>query len=863
MFWTNSPSPITLLVGLSFPSVVRFFAGDELHMSARFYSVFIASVLALALGQRLYGAPASVKGDKDPQENGTARTDLYGDPLPAGAVARLGTVRFRQGGIIYCLALSTDGKKMASGGNDAALVLWDAATGKEIRRFRGHDGYVKAVAISPNGKLLASGSFDRTLRLWDVTTGKEIRRLGNFHGLVNALVFLPDGKTLISGSEDRVARQWDVTTGKERQTFYGHEAAILSAAVSGDGKTLVTGGADRIVRVWDIATAKELHSLAGHQGTVLSVALSRDGKTLASAAGDDAVRIWDPATGKLVQQLQVAQQKLSQAALSADGKVLAAWSSAKTIRLWSLPSGKELAPCTGHIGVIYPLVFTPNGKTLISAGREGIIRFWDTATGKEVRPAKGHLGVVKSLTIAPDSKTIATACTDGKVRMWDAATGKEIRSFTAHANGVFSIVFSPDGKKLATAGSDGVALWEAASGKSIHKFAVATGTTYWLPVAYSPDSKSLVMGGRSVRVLDPERNLQIRQLGGTGPWSSAVVISPDSKTVAAAGTGKIIHLWNLATGQELRTFTGHTGPIQALAFAPDGKTLASGTGDRTVRLWEVATGKERQVFYVAANARMFQFTFVAISPDSKIIAAGSQDFSIHLWDAATGKELHRLTGATGPARSLFFSPDGKRLVSSGDDTTALVWDVSGVGKAAPRRPVKLEPKEMQAYWKDLSADNPIRAFRAHSMLLRAPQQAVAHLKEHLRPIAAADVEIPRLLKNLDDDDFKVREKASRALEELGELAEMALRDALKNPASVEVEQRVERLLAKLQKGRGSGGPSAERLRLLRSLEALEHINTAEARDLLRSLAKGAPEAWLTQEAKSSLDRLARQAADKS
>ncbi len=174
------------------------------------------------------------------RKSGTAsqpRMDVYGDSLPAGASARMGTVRYRCIRDIYALAFSPDNKMLAGGGWGNAICLWDVVTGKEIRRFSGHQGWIWSLAFSPDGKTLASGSADHTIRLWETATGKEIRRLNDPQQ--------PGGRPVPPGFPQQ--------PGVEP----GH---IYSVTFSRDGKTLASAGHDKSVRLWSVSAGKELHT---------------------------------------------------------------------------------------------------------------------------------------------------------------------------------------------------------------------------------------------------------------------------------------------------------------------------------------------------------------------------------------------------------------------------------------------------------------------------------------------------------------------------------------------------------------------------------------------------------------------------
>jgi hypothetical protein len=208
---------------------------------------------------------------------------------------------------------------------------------------------------------------------------------------------------------------------------------------------------------------------------------------------------------------------------------------------------------------------------------------------------------------------------------------------------------------------------------------------------------------------------------------------------------------------------------------------------------------------------------------------------------------------------LAFSADGKRLVSGGWDTTILVWDVQGLPRPRRAKPAELSPKEREALWAALGGRDAAEAYRAVRTLTRAGEQAASFLADRLQPIPAADPRrITRLIDELGSGRFTARAKAEAELEKLEELAEPALRRALEGePGSLELRRRVERLLQRLE------GPvaSAGRLRLLRAVEVLEHVGTPGVQPL-RKLSAGAPEAWLTREARAALGRLNRRPADR-
>ncbi|HWG47813.1 MAG TPA: sigma-70 family RNA polymerase sigma factor [Gemmataceae bacterium] len=346
----------------------------------------------------------------------------------------------------------------------------------------------------------------------------------------------------------------------------------------------------------------------------------------------------------------------------------------------------------------------------------------------------------------------------------------------------------------------------------------------------------------------PKRSLQV------------VALSPDGKMLAAVGTvgggENGVHFWDVATGKR-KAELAEVGAVQQVAFSPDGRTLVMGDGDflpdgttnRTFHLFDAITGEDRP-FMAAQHARVFS---VAFAPDGRMLAWADASGIVTLWDVAAGQVRRRLKGHYSYVDSLVFSPDGKTLASGSADTTVLVWDTTGQPIAA--RPGALSPKQVQSLWDDLAGKDASKAFDAIGLLSTSPEQAVSLLKEKLRsaPAPADRRQVAPLIADLDSDRFEVRQKAMKQLRRLGERAEPVLRETLKGKLTLEARKRIKELLEDVR----ALTVSPEGLRRLRAMEVLEHIGTPEARQVLESLAKGAPTARLTQEAKVALDRLAK------
>jgi WD40 repeat protein len=265
------------------------------------------------------------------------------------------------------------------------LQLWEAATGREIRRIEGRPLSFFSVAFAPDGKMLAS-SGNATLQLWDAATGREIRRIPGLKGLIEQVAFAPDGKTFAAGDE-KGAHLWDSATGTEIFRFPAIKKGPIDSLCFGpEGKTIALRGGNG-VNVWNFETNREITWQVEPEE---AIALSPGGKTLAMGDRLGRIRLFHFKEGETRQVAPKPKQS------------------------YEYPES------------IHAVVFTPDGKTLISGGEDKLVILRDPVTGAERRRLEGHIGSVISIAIAADGKTIASGSEDGTALIWDLMTvGKE------------------------------------------------------------------------------------------------------------------------------------------------------------------------------------------------------------------------------------------------------------------------------------------------------------------------------------------------------------------------------------------------------------------------------------------------------
>jgi WD40 repeat protein len=617
--------------------------------------------------------------------------------------------------------------------------------------------------------------------------------------------------------------------------------------LSPDGSLLATLGEtgepyfpwENVIRIWDVASCKERRQLAmpvtkisDWQLGFNNLAFAPDGKTLVTTGQDDMLRFWDPHTGKELHQISLGNRTsmgnraAAALAFAPDGKSLAVGTNA--IWLLDMASGRDVRTFGSHRGGIYATA-TSDGRTAYTAGDEGIVVIWDLATGRERRRLAGHDERITSIAIFDGGRRMLTS----GIHMWELTTNKELR-------------------------------WIRAP----YAFGVSA------PLALSPDERTLAVPGKdnSVALIDLETGKERVGFEKHGGLPTGAAFHPDGRTLIVWCHDHTAHVWDLRTGQKLRQFEfaelqpfavdgqpirpppppsgkgGRNGYGYAAALSPDGRLIAYGSYWHYLAIHEVLTGKTVRVIDKLLPDGAGTLAF---SPDNRTLAwSGWQQLTIHLLELATGKERHRFEGHKRRVTSLAFSADGHTLISGSEDTTALVWDLTGT-QSQKKGTLNFDPA-----WRDLAGADANTAYQAMRGLAAVPADVLPFLRKHL-PAAPVPGEkrLAALIADLDDEQFAVREKAVKDLENFGEAAVRACEKALQGQPSAEVRRRLESFVKKEAKSASELPP--ERLRALRAIEVLERIGTPSAQELLKSLAAGAPEARRTQEAKSALERLAK------
>lgn len=676
-----------------------------------------ASTQAVAQQQIAEAARQEAEAAKEKIELQTVRD------LAAQAIDRQKT----EPGLALLLSLEAYQRRPSADAKKALLSSLQASSGL-ITYLHGHQDGVIAVAVSPDGRVIASASGDGNIILWDMTTHQPLRLplIDDSPGGVTSLAFSPDGKTLASGGCARLdpassicaegaIRLWDVATGQLSGQPLMHTNSVSSLAFSPiDGKTLASGGCGERdpnyyycnqgeTLLWDIAShLVRGQPLTGHTDDVTSVAFSPDGKTLASASYDYTIRLWDVATRQALSEPLLLSYWAYSVAFSPDGRQLASGNGDNSIILWDISDPKRPtllgSPLTGHTNSVRVVAFSPDGESLASGSDDNTIRLWDVTT----RQLRDEITTsVTSLAFTPDGQVLVSGNSDGDLLLWAVNAPRANRLGRILAGGALdtgesgaAVALSPDGRILASGPSlygfssnEVVYLWDTATGAELGQIGSAEDDA--VAFAFSPDDKTLASGSSqgTITFWDlASREPVADPFAAYAPGESVVALafSPDGKALATIGGNPNSiesvrpYLWDLTASppisQSLISEPVHF--LLSLAFSPDGSTLAlggcqapSGAEEETgplacpgeILLWDVAAHRPIGEPLVAHSSFVVGLAF---SRDGKILASGSLDKTVRLWDL-TAEPPTSLALQSGWNFGVAFSPDGALLASAG------------------------------------------------------------------------------------------------------------------------------------------------------------------------------------------------------
>lgn len=578
---------------------------------------------------------------------------------------------------VSAIAISADGKTLASGDDKGDIRLWDIATAREIGAVKGHTARIRSIAFHPKGKSLVVSSVDQTVRLWDLDPAKE--RWSRPMFTVDQVAFNRTGDRIVMTSI-RGFTLVDAATGAEQTVRQHKNGGVRSVLFTQDGTTIIYGG-DMGIILYDVDSQRERVLPEGQKIHVIDLALSPDRKTLAAADTHGLVKLWELPDGR-ERILHAGHAKpLRRVAFSPDGKTLATAAEDGRVKLWNVSSGHEQGTLVHYPGPpmvkspVTGLTFTPNGQLLASSGEDGCVRFWQTDDSPEFAALRRHNGMVLALAFSPDNNMLASGSTDMTMKLWNLTSGRELASLQVPRGPVSWVAFTPDSATVLYAADDTIRAWDIVGRRE--RFAIVANKHLNHAVALSPDGTLIATGAidnGDIVLWDATTGERRRVISGHKDAVRALAFDPTSRIIASGGIDRIVRVWNVADGKARTSLPGHGFAVERLTFSPDGSTLASVGNDKTARLWDGERGAPRATIANAVN-----FAGVVFTPDGNTLFAAVRNGLLLRCNAANGQEQERLSGPqrTG-CNAVAMNSDGTTLATGGMDHTVRLWRVSSL-----------------------------------------------------------------------------------------------------------------------------------------------------------------------------------------
>jgi WD40 repeat protein len=840
---------------------------------------------------------------------GEPRRDLYGDPLPDGAIMRFGTVQRRLLGPTQ-LAITPDGKTIVGLCGGRYVQYWDAETLKLNEQFElpgaGPDNEVftksglsaisAKTAIAPNGRSAARCKFDSgSLEIWNLASRKALSQLSipKVYDDVLGISFSPNSQTLVlltGGNKAPVIRFVSIASGKQ----YDADAALVidqnatnaTFAFSPDSSSFIASFGSQPLVCWDAGTGKVKWHTRTDAKFVTYFPNGRHIVAVVTTKIGDEWAMLDASDGTPVHSLKLPKRIPDFGAIIAPDNRTMFLSWSDEIELWDMQGGRSRAGIPILVPLLLPhepswSIIFQDDRTVITAFGE--LQRWNLTTARPLNSdtsTNGHLGLVERLAFSPDGLRLASRASDGSTRTWDVQTGQARRKLELRndkGDGTLALSFTDGGRRLVYARWDSLAVWDVETGQTILRRQMSEPL---LQGAWLAED-----GAKIIRVEGTLRQtgkwavtfLDIR----TGTERSGATLRLDGwfeKGVSPAGSWLVARdgrLLDMQTGE--RQISLMTGPNEEVAgidaVSPDGRLIAGRLGEASggefdepgkqsiwppdhFRVWESASGREFLTFVGRDKGQRRGFRLAAFQPGLRALAI-ADGVGLRYVNLLSGRQLLQILAHQQYqlgldwfyATSLAWSPDGKALATGHPDGTILLWDMSKIKREQPR---KLTFTECDNCWTDLMAAEPANAYKAIFQLADSPETALPWLREKLKPATAVpQKEFEALIHDLGAADFKTREAAQQKLSKHADRVEAGLRAAPKTELSTEQLRRVQALLDALAPTKA---PPPEILREIRAVAALEYMKTPEAKQFLQELARGLESARLTREAKEAVSR---------
>ncbi len=632
---------------------------------------------------------------------------------------------------VTALAMSSDGRFLASGGKDSIIKLWDMKTGTAIRTFFGHEDEISSLAFTADSRTLVSGSHDQRIRVWDISPTDSHITLTDHTGFIWTCAYSPDGKYFATGGADKQVCLYESATNKLLAKIPAHDSAVTALTFSPDSNRLYTTGGDRLMRSWEIPSGKPIKEYRGHTGPIMALAVDKSGKYLLTGAADKTAILWQSESDKPIAHFANLNSAVSAVEFSPYRDWLAIGTADGTLRVFkrSTPTKEEFR-VAAHSSGVASLQFQPDAPaqqpTIATSGGDHLIRFWSSDANGKFSPYSeiaAHEKAVSSIAYNERGSYLASAGGDQFVKIWNSKTRTEKTALRGHTDWVTNVAFAPNGSALLSVGVDKTArIWTLANADSRSNVGHHRQVT-----AISTSASGLVATGsedRTVKIWDAKSGREIATLPMNLRQITSLLLLPDGKKLYVAGNGgnarsSEIQIWDVESKAVAKQIGGldtipmmiydadkprilawnfkltGTKPVsslnaydldlkplgkltekdidtQCLCVSTDNQRLAMGSKEGLVRVWSIE--KQERLLKADLKASEKGVTDVCFAKDASKLFTVDERGIVKLWNIADSKELKSFDSHKGTMVQMLLSPSGKQLMTYDATGEVICWD---------------------------------------------------------------------------------------------------------------------------------------------------------------------------------------------
>ncbi len=550
-------------------------------------------------------------------------------------------------------AFSPDGRTVATGFPNGALILWHVYSGTEIRRFTLSGAAITSLAFSPDGNKLVSGAANGLIVVWSLVDNSPAFRRAEPQNGVTSVALHPDGQRLYAGLQTGQVITQPLDTSPSVELIPASGKTVTAMGVSPDGQTIIAGLADGSFSVTyrGLTTGQTVSD-----SPLISMAFNRDNLTVVLGRQDGSVTLWDLTSNQAIYTYAPSVEGSYSVAVQADTQdgarsftailvghdmQLVRYANPVEVRRFrddetTGPVNQRGGTVPGRAGVT-TLIYNLDGSSAFSGHDDGSIFQWDVQTGALIRRLQGHSSYVATLSVSPDGKRVLSGGGDGSVILWNLETGQvtPVFDYLDPIKRTEKIQFTPDGQAALMLFTDEsnqaeLYLWNGLTGQFVRRFDQRAWGTFDFTLFADADTRNLIV-------------------------------------ISGYVDGNLI-AWDMKTGREIHRLVGHTAPVTTIGLLADRRTIYSNAYDRLV-FWSPESGQPlRQL-----NGLSFP---IAVSPDGLLLlVADPTSTIITLWDTLAGETIRQFPSNGSRITDITFSPDGRTALSGSSDGTLTLWRI--------------------------------------------------------------------------------------------------------------------------------------------------------------------------------------------